>query len=146
MFLISKSTSPEGAVTETFYDKAENIICKKEYGKGDTPAVTRTEYDLLGRVIKEVTPNEYDSALESDSKFTHYDSDNSKTNYAVHTYYPSGLVKTDKDAVGNLTSYEYDAYGNLTVTTHPNETQSLTEYDGLGREIKTYFKEHKDAV
>ena len=140
MFLISKTTSPGGNVTETTYDKMENVVCQKEYGKGSSPAVTRTQYDLLGRVIKEVSPNAYDAALDNGSE---YDSGNAKTNYASHTYYPSGLVKTDTDAVGNVTSYEYDAYGNLTVTTHPNDSQSIAVYDGLGREIKTYFKDHK---
>ena len=98
------------------------------------------ERSMLGRVIKEVSPNAYDAALDNGSE---YDSGNAKTNYASHTYYPSGLVKTDTDAVGNVTSYEYDAYGNLTVTTHPNDSQSIAVYDGLGREIKTYFKDHK---
>ena len=57
MFLISKTTSPGGNVTETTYDKMENVVCQKEYGKGSSPAVTRTQYNLLGRVIKEVSPN-----------------------------------------------------------------------------------------
>lgn len=140
MFLISKSTSPEGSVTETFYDKAENIICKKEYGRGDVPAVTRTEYDFLGRVVKEVTPNAYDPALELDSKFTHYDADNSKANYAVHTYYPSGLVKTDKDAVGNVTSYEYDASGKLILTSTDYEIvkkYAFKTFKGVSSEPQT---------
>jgi YD repeat-containing protein len=65
MWLISRTTTAEGFVTETEYDKNENVILKKVYGKNDVPAVTRTDYDLLGRAIKEVTPNFYNSALES---------------------------------------------------------------------------------
>ena len=56
------------------------------------------------------------------------------------TYYPDGNKKSETDAEGNVTSYVYDAYGNITKQTDPDGTISLTEYDGLQREKAKYFK------
>ena len=56
------------------------------------------------------------------------------------SYYPDDNKKTETDAEGNVTSYKYDAYGNVTETTNPDGTINIVEYDGLQREKATYFK------
>ena len=61
------------------------------------------------------------------------------------TYYPSGAVKTQTDAIGNKTSFKYDAYGNATQKTNPDGTINVTEYDGLQREKASYFKSSANA-
>jgi len=61
------------------------------------------------------------------------------------TYYPSGTVKTQTDAIGNKTSFKYDAYGNATQKTNPDGTINVTEYDGLQREKASYFKSSANA-
>ena len=44
-----------------------------------------------------------------------------------------------------MTSFKYDAYGNVTEKTNPDKTINITEYDGLQREKATYFKWKAEA-
>jgi len=116
------------SVKEYEYDKFNNVTRVNDYGTGDIPAVTITEYDNLGRKTSEYTPN--------------YSADRSYGTF--YTYYPSGSVKNQTDALGNVTSFKYDAYGNVTEKTNPDGTVNVTEYDGLQREKATYFKNSSD--
>ena len=117
------------SVKEYEYDKFNNVTKVSDYGTGSTAAVTITEYDLLSRKTAEYTPN-----------FSA-----SKSHGSTYTYYPSGAVRTQTDALGNNVSYNYDAYGNVTETTNPDGTVAVKEYDGLQREIATYVKIHSSA-
>ncbi len=117
------------AVKEYEYDKFNNVTKVKDYGTGSTAAVTISEYDKLSRKTAEYSPN--------------FSADKSHGTYA--TYYPSGAVKTQTDALGNVTSFEYDAYGNVTAKINPDGTVNIVEYDGLQREKATYFKETAES-
>ena len=117
------------AVKEYEYDSFNNVTEVRNYGTGDTAAVTISEYDLLSRKIAEYSPNF--SADKSCGTFI--------------TYYPSGAVKDQTDALGNVTSFEYDAYGNVTEKTNPDGTINGVEYDGLQREKASYFKSSSNA-
>ena len=112
------------SVKEYEYDKFNNIIVTKDYGTGSIPAITIAEYDLLSRKTAEYAPN--------------HSSD--KNHGTLITYYPDGNEKTVTDADGNVTTYEYDAYGQVNKKTNPDGTINLVEYDGLQREIATYFQ------
>ena len=112
------------AVKEYEYDKFNNVTKVRDYGTGSTAAVTITEYDKLSRKTAEYSPNY--SADKSHGTFT--------------SYYPSGSVKAQTDALGNVTSFKYDAYGNVIEKTNPDGTINIVEYDGLQREKATYFK------
>lgn len=112
------------AVKEYEYDNFNNVTEIRDYGTGDTAAVTIAEYDFLSRKTAEYSPNF--SAEKSHG--THI------------TYYPSGAVKTQIDALGNTTSFTYDAYGNVLEKTNPDETVNGVEYDGLQREKAIYFR------
>ena len=118
------------SVKEYEYDKFNNVIVTKDYGTGSTPATTITEYDLMSRKTAEYAPN--------------YSAD--KSHGTLTTYYPNGNVKTETDPEGNVTSYEYDAYGQVTKKTNPDGTRNLTEYDGLQREKATYFQGGANGV
>jgi len=112
------------AVKEYEYDSFNNVTEVRDYGTGDTAAVTIAEYDLLSRKTAEYSPN--------------FSADKS---HGTHiTYYPSGAVKTQTDALGNVTSFTYDAYGNMLEKENPDETINGVEYDGLQREKATYFR------
>ena len=112
------------AVKEFEYDNFNNVTKISDFGTGNTPAVTIAEYDLLSRKTAEYSPN--------------FSGDKS---HGTHiTYYPSGAVKTQIDALGNTTSFTYDAYGNVLEKTNPDETVNGAEYDGLQREKATYFR------
>ena len=117
------------AVKEYEYDKFNNVTKVKNFGTGSTAAVTISEYDKLSRKTAEYTPN--------------FSAD--KSHGTLTTYYPSGAVKTQTDTLGNVTSFTYDAYGNVTEKTNADGTINITEYDGLQREKATYFKFKADA-
>ena len=126
---VSKETSSEGYVKEYEYDKFNNVTVTRDYGTGSDAAVTIAEYDKLSRKIAEYAPN--------------YSVD--KSHGTLTSYYPDDNKKTETDAEGNVTSYKYDAYGNVTEKTNPDGTINVTEYDGLQREKATYFKSRADA-
>lgn len=117
-------------VKEYEYDSFNNVTATKDYGTGSTPAMTIAEYDLLSRKTAEYAPN--------------YSVD--KSHGTLTTYYPDGNKKTETDAEGNVTSYEYDAYGQVTKKTNPDGTMNLTEYDGLQREKATYFQAGENGI
>ena len=112
------------SVKEYEYDKFNNVTVTRDYGTGSTPATTVAEYDLLSRKTAEYAPN--------------YSAD--KSHSSLTTYYPDGNKKSETNAEGNITSYVYDAYGQVTKKTNPDGTMNLTEYDGLQREKATYFQ------
>ena len=111
------------SVKEYEYDKFNNVTVTRDYGTGSTPATTIAEYDLLSRKTAEYAPN--------------YSAD--KSHGSLTTYYPDGNKKSETDAEGNITSYVYDAYGQVIKKTNPDGTMNLTAYDGLQREKATYF-------
>ena len=116
------------AVKEYEYDKFNNVTKVKDFGTGSTAAVTISEYDKLSRKTAEYTPN--------------FSAD--KSHGMLTTYYPSGAVKTQTDALGNVTSFTYDAYGKTIEKTNPDGTVNGAEYDGLQREKATYFRVSED--
>ena len=111
------------SVKEYEYDKFNNVTVTRDYGTGSTPATTIAEYDLLSRKTAEYAPN--------------YSAD--KSHGSLTIYYPDGNKKSETDAEGNVTSYVYDAYGQVIKKTNPDGTMNLTAYDGLQREKATYF-------
>ena len=111
------------SVKEYEYDKFNNVTVTRDYGTGSTPATTIAEYDLLSRKTAEYAPN--------------YSAD--KSHGSLTIYYPDGNKKSETDAEGNITSYVYDAYGQVIKKTNPDGTMNLTAYDGLQREKATYF-------
>ena len=112
------------AVKEYEYDKFNNVTKVSDFGTGNTAAITISEYDKLSRKTAEYSPN--------------YSAD--KSHGTLTSYYPSGSVKAQTDALGNVTSFKYDAYGNVIEKTNPDGTINIVEYDGLQREKATYFK------
>ena len=116
------------AVKEYEYDKFNNVTKVKDFGTGSTAAITISEYDKLSRKTAEYTPN--------------FSAD--KSHGTLTTYYPSGAVKTQTDALGNVTSFTYDAYGKTIEKTNPDGTVNGAEYDGLQREKATYFRVSED--
>ncbi|MCI8777496.1 MAG: RHS repeat protein [Oscillospiraceae bacterium] len=126
---VSKEISSEGYVKEYEYDKFNNVTKTKDFGTGSDAAVTIAEYDKLSRKVAEYAPN--------------FSAD--KSHGTLISYYPDDNKKTETDAEGNVTSYKYDAYGNVTEKIYPDGTVNVTEYDGLQREKATYFKSKSDA-
>lgn len=75
------------------------------------------------------------------------------TRRMLWSYYPDGLVKEVKDVGGQLTSYAYDANGNLTTASESSGLASASQtpldvsasYDGFDQLVKTRQKKLNDA-
>ena len=107
------------------YDALNNITKVTSYGTGTEGIVTVFEYDQLGRKTAEYTPK-HSADKSVGSKYT---------------YNRGNLPVSIKDNLGNVTYYEYDAYGNAVRTINPDGSISSTEYDALQRELAEYFQD-----
>ena len=136
--LVSKVTSKEGYVKTFEYDTNGKLIRTNDYGNNPSgsPIITRVVYDELGRVIKEVAPNQYDADLEG-ADFG-YDIDNTNRKYTRYLYAPNGLLDRQFDTLGNSTEFYYDAYGKVVRKVAPDGTQLISKFDSLNRAIATY--------
>ena len=117
----------KGIYTKTAYeyDNLNNVTKIITYGTGSEGIVVSYDYDELGRKIAEYTPK--------------YAKD--KSVGSTYTFNRGNLPLTITDALGNVTYFSYDAYGNLVKTVNPDGSISLTEYDALQREKATYFQD-----
>lgn len=129
-----RETSGEGSTKEYIYGNDGQII-KTILQGGET---TRIVYDIFGRKIKEILPNEYVSALDSNSDYL-------GSAGCIYTYYNFGKVKSITDQEGNITQFSYDIHGNISSETKPDGSISIYEYDSLNRLVKTYFKPGNDS-
>ncbi len=139
----TSETAPGGATTYYFYDAAGRLA-----GTVDpTGAVTQTTYDALGRVTGTtqfataaagVAAGGPASALAS---IVAQIADPSQDAVTSITYNTDGTRATDTDAVGTVTGYTYDAFGDVTSqTATPLTGQSVTTdftYDRDGQQTQT---------
>ncbi|MFF4216404.1 DUF6531 domain-containing protein [Streptomyces nondiastaticus] len=118
--LLETATSPHGKVTRYGYDSVGNrtSITTAEGNK------TTFTYDASGRVMS-VTDPRGNSVGADPAQFT-----------TTFTYDPADRVKAVRDAQGNITSYDYDAVGNLVKVTNPKAQVTQYTYDDAGRQIK----------
>ena len=129
MGLVDYEVAPDGYKTTYEYDKSGNLT---KLTANNGKAVSIVEYDAAGRKIKEISPNEY--AVSGNAAVGQ-----------TYTYYPSGKVKSETDALGNTTSYSYDIYGNLTNRINPDGSEYKYTYDGISRKTKEYFKDKNSS-
>jgi RHS repeat-associated protein len=129
------SITPKQHRTEFSYDKNGQLI--KTTLISSKNETSRTVYNLLGQKIQEISPNQYNSGKDDLAADTYSDN----TVGTRYTYYDSGKLETVTDALGNITNYEYDVYGNVTKVTKPNHTISLFSYDVMDRLVKESFKD-----
>ena len=135
-----KSISAEGYETEYVYDKNGNVEKQTQTDSVTGGSITRITYDSENRRTKEVSPNQYASAL--DNLANHEYNGNHGNRY---TYYDSGKINTITDANNYTTTYTYDIYGNLKTETKPNNSIYTYEYDVMNRPEKVYFQDSSTA-
>jgi len=120
------------------YDSLSRLILKKALDIEGDPAVTRYLYDAVGNLVKEISPNQYDPALDTaegiaSMKGTTYTYD--VMNRRTLTYAPEGYV---------LEALAYDAKGKVRKSVDGLRYNrdinasigAVYEYDGLGRLVK----------
>jgi len=129
--------SPRSFRTDYYYDN-NNRLEKTVLDNGET---TRTVYDPTGKIIQEISPNQYDAAKEESATRTYSDSTVGERN----EYYPTGKLKKITDECGNITSYTYDMYGNILNETKANSSIYLYQYDIMNRQKKVSFKKNANG-
>ena len=113
--LLSSVSDPYGAVTTYVYDDAQRLVGKNQ-SNGEHIAYT---LDNAGRTIQTQTFDALGNLATSSS--TVYDG--------------LGRVLQTIDAANKVTSYSYDANGNVTTVVDPNNFTTTTQYDALNRPI-----------
>ena len=121
------------------YDAAGNKTKEEIQTEGTNYNVKRWEYDILGRISKEIVLVENSTvsnggksaALVSDSEYS--DKYQASTAY---TYHSSGKVKTQTSPYGEVTVNNYTGSGNLASTQLPNSGTVSYDYDANNNVIK----------
>jgi RHS repeat-associated protein len=129
----------KGIRTEYSYDKNGQLI--KTTIISSKNETSRTVYNLLGQKTQEISPNQYNASNDNLTADTYSDN----TAGTRYTYYDSGKLKSETDALGHITSYEYDVYGNITKVTKPNGSISIYKYDVMDRPVKESFKDTESS-
>lgn len=138
-------SSPTDCVLSPTNESDENVCSLKGYDdRGNLITTTNalnqtslTVYDTANRFTIQVT--NWDGTTIEDETDCQFPPRQSDTNIcSVTTYDGSGRQISGKDALGNITTYEYDSLGRLITTTCTLDGQpvvSVTGYDALGRRI-----------
>jgi len=153
---LTKITKPIGELNMS-HDVYGNLLTLKDEN-GNT---YNYEYDLINRVTKVTNPDfTYKTASYDDvnNKITITDENNhTLTNYfdglgrlikeehpygfKEYTYYYNGKLKTSKDELGHITSYEYDVLGRTKKIINPDNSEKEYLYDDINNKI-TFFDEN----
>ena len=138
-----KETDPLGFVIEYEYDGNDNQIeVKKQVSKApgtETYQITRTEYDLRNRLIREIRdPGGLNLVTEYN-----YDGNGNRvrivdpqSNVAVFDYDSQNRLSLVTDALSNATETRYDGVGNRICRIDANGHHTFYEYDPLNRLVK----------
>jgi RHS repeat-associated protein len=113
--LLTTRAFPDGSSESTLYDAAHRVI-GKDLSNGEK---LRYTLDNAGRTIKTET----------------FDAQNNLATTTTAAFDGLNRAIWRKDANGKMTSYTYDANGNVTAVTDPNNLTTKTAYDQLNRPI-----------
>ena len=134
--IVYGSSTHTKTVTEKKYISSNTL-----YNSSDTYITTVTVYDAAGNPVKTVDGNgvvtwhTFDPCGRELSASIR-NSDGSETLLHSQTYSPYGKIATYSDALGNTTTYSYDALGNLTGITDPDGYTYAYLYDFHGRLLR----------
>ena len=109
---LTKATDTTGACIEYAYDKRGNRISERQKINDKQYKVTKYKYDKANRLIKQTELIDQQDCYEAE------------------------------ETVKSVTSYNYDANGNVIQTIYPNGKKVLQEYDHSDRLMKTTTLEH----
>ncbi|WP_329428677.1 polymorphic toxin-type HINT domain-containing protein [Streptosporangium sp. NBC_01495] len=98
----------------------------------DNTYATKWEYNQHGEKLKETTPATPDFPTGRSTTFTYTDGTEPAVGGGTA---PAGLVKSEKDAKDNETTYRYTSAGDLAEETSVTGVKTQFAYDSLGREV-----------
>lgn len=126
---------PNGRETELAYDRAGNMVLKRQKVADGDYDMTRYAYDTQSRLItqtllvrlSDLAQDELAGATFDD---VYVDRVQARTSYA---YTHNGKVRSTTDAKGYTTSYEYDLDGRIVKETNPLLAEKTYRYDRKGQ-------------
>jgi len=148
---------PDGSITTIYYDSRSRMTLKSSSG-GVSQSYTYTTNGMLateGDSYGNTTTYLYDDAHrligknQSNGEKLRYTLDNAGRTIKTETFDAQNILATTseagydglgrvmwrKDANGKITTYTYDANGNVTAVKDPNNFTTSTQYDQLNRAI-----------
>jgi RHS repeat-associated protein len=108
----TSSTDANGNETEFTYDGANRLTARVDGLGSDEETRTKFEYDRVGNLLE-----------EKDGRST------GKPFDVRNVYDDLNRLTSTEDAVGNVTTYEYDGEGNRTAVVEPKGPNFRTEYE-----------------
>ncbi|HEV2818085.1 MAG TPA: RHS repeat-associated core domain-containing protein [Allosphingosinicella sp.] len=137
-----KSGSTVYALTQTSYDSVGRVRCvaqrmnPNEFATSSLPSDACTLDDTGSYGPDRIARTSYDDAGRVTKVETAYGVSGQAADEVTSTYTDNGRVSTVADAMGNLTTYEYDGHDRLVKTRFPSTTQgagtsSTTDYEQL---------------
>ncbi|WP_350276525.1 LamG-like jellyroll fold domain-containing protein [Kribbella sp. HUAS MG21] len=151
---VAQVTDPAGLVTKFAYDGLGRAVSKTEISSG-YPAglVTKVAYDKLGRITRQTDPattNRVTGVVHTAVTTTAYNEDGQILQQTVsdatggdqprtlkNSYDALGHVATATDAGGNLSTFGYDLYGNMTKEVDEEGVETRYAYDANGHLLTT---------
>jgi RHS repeat-associated protein len=153
---LTKTTNPDGTISTTSYDDANNVqtvtdenghqtqtsydwdgrlTAVREYYTPTSYYLTSYAYDQMGNLLSETDANKNATTYQYDDlnrvvKTTYPDG-----TYETRTYDSAGNLLTRTDPKGQTLSYAYDALNRLAKVTYPDSSSVSYTYDANGNRL-----------
>ncbi len=132
---------------DTVYDALGRIDKKsRPYFFPSTPAAEiqwhEFEYDVVGRVKKELAPGENNTVIKTESSYAGLQTSIINDLGQINARYKNArgeiisVIENGNTTGSTATIYEYDPFGNLTYVEDPNDNPTSNVYDIRGRKIE----------
>ena len=123
-----------GIYKKTEYDNLGRVLrTSRNYYPGETIYWTNYTYDVLGRVLSEINPDNSRTDIQYSGLTT--TTINDKNQSSIKTKDSQGQLIVSTDDANSTTAYDYDPFGNLLAVTGPAGNVSSMSYDFRGRKI-----------
>lgn len=130
---ITKIINPDGSSREYVYDDKNNLTMEKdELGNKVYYVYDETKIYLLKKIQPlngtDVYNAEADQSKFAITAYTYYtDAEAEQLGYKM-----KGMLKSETDPMGNVTTYTYDIYGNTKTVTDPMGNEKTNSYNSIG--------------
>jgi RHS repeat-associated protein len=127
---VTKVFVPDGHVTDYTYDSYGDVASTTAHPSSTTTNTTTDVYDVLGRKVCEVSPNETAAGVSCPPA-----GQPRIANTSTWVYNQDGQATSATDALGHTTTNSYDGDGNQTLMSDPIGNQTKTTYDADDRTV-----------